>query len=103
MSSHRTHRRDFVRTIALGGACGALGGSNLAHADDPPKPSPEVEARMQMILARFGETLDDDAREAVRKDIETVVRRGESLRNFALDNGDTPMPIFRPYRAALES
>lgn len=107
MRADRSHRRDFVRTLALGGACGTLGAGRSARADDPPKAdepkdSPEVEARMQMLIARFGESLDDEARAAVRKDVETVVRRGESLRKFALENGDAPLPIFRPYRAPLD-
>jgi hypothetical protein len=106
MPTERTHRRAFVRTVALGGACGSLARSP-ARAEDPSRPeeneSPEVEARMQMILARFGEKLDDEARAAVRKDIEAVVRRGEALRKFPLENGDAPMPIFRPYRAPIDA
>lgn len=56
-----------------------------------------------MILSRFGAVLDDEARAVVRRDVETVVRRGEALRNFPLDNGDAPMPVFRAFRAALDA
>lgn len=56
---------------------------------------------MDLILARFGDRLDDDARAAVRRDVEAVVRRGEQLRAFPLENFDAPCPVFRPYRAPI--
>jgi hypothetical protein len=33
--------------------------------------------------------------------VESIVRRGEQLRKFALTNGDEPFPVFTPYRAPL--
>ena len=105
-----THRRDFVRALALGAiAAPALG------ADDPkpkpdaakpesPKPIDEAEARMAIVVARFGKhaKLDDAARAAIRNDIAGVVRRGEALRKITLDNGDGPFPVFHPYRGPME-
>jgi hypothetical protein len=101
-----THRRDFVRALALAGGIAALSEPAPSIAQEPPKPpddplAAEVEARMNLILARYGEKLDDEARQAVRKDVEATVRRGKALRAFALENGDAPCPIFRPYRAPL--
>ena len=102
-----THRRDFVRAIALGGAAAALTRPSAAIAnDDPPKGDPpklrnEADARMDLVLARYGKHLDDDARKAVRREVETIVRRGEELRKFALTNGDEPFPVFTPYRSPL--
>jgi len=101
------HRRDFVRALALGGAATALGRPTPARADDepkkdePPKPRSEVDARMDLILARYGKSLDDEARKSVRAEVESIVRRGEQLRKFALTNGDEPFPVFTPYRAPL--
>jgi hypothetical protein len=107
------HRRDFVRSLALGASAGALAGHPAARADEPAKPdkdkkdekpeSPksEADARMEVVLARFGKQLDADARKAVRAEIESIVRRAEALRKIPLDNGDGPFPVFTPYRAPL--
>ncbi len=85
-----------------------LGGA--AVADEPvkndrdvnvePRPS-EADARMALVLARFGGRLDADARKSIREEIEAQVRRAEGLRKFPLDNGDGPFPVFHPYRAPL--
>jgi hypothetical protein len=100
MSDH--HRRDFVRALAF---TTALGGTVVA--DEPvkdvkeePRPS-EADARMALVLARFGTQLDADARKAIRAEIEDQVRRAATLRKIPLDNGDGPFPVFHPYRAPL--
>ncbi len=96
-----THRRDFVRGLALGGAALALPSPHAIAQDEPAKPKGEVDARMDLILARYGTHLDEDARKAVRREVESIVRRGEQLRKFSLTNGDEPIPVFTPYRAPL--
>jgi hypothetical protein len=106
------NRRDFVRTLALGASAGALMAPVSIRADDPEKkddkPKPDAEspkseaaARMELVLARFGKQLDDEARKAVRKEIDAIVKRAELLRKIQLDNGEGPFPIFTPYRAPL--
>ena len=100
MSEH--HRRDFVRALA---AAAGLGGSALADepvkdAKDEPRPS-EADARMALVLSRFGKQLDADARKTIRAEIEAQVRRAEMLRKIPLENGDGPVPVFHPYRAPL--
>src|SRR4051794_17447216 len=105
MTDH-PHRRDFVRVLALGVTSAAI--APAARADDKEKPKdekpkdtptrPEADVRMDLILARYGPSLDDDARKAVRAEVESIVRRGEALRKFALSNGDGPLPVFTPYR-----
>ena len=101
-----SHRRDFVRAIALGGTALATGAPAIAQdpekpGEEPPKAASEADARMDLILARHGSYLDDDARKAVRDEVEALVRRGEQLRKFELTNGDEPMPVFAPYRSPL--
>jgi hypothetical protein len=104
------HRRDFLRAVALTGPAAVLAGGPVAGDDkigqareaipaDPPRS--EVDARMDLILARFGKLLDADARASVRAEVESIVRRMEMLRTFPLDNGDGPFPVFIPYRAPL--
>jgi hypothetical protein len=113
-----TDRREFVRNIVVGASAGALLNPASARADDPEKPKPqekakdadkpesdelptEVDARMAIVLARFGKLLDAEARKAVRSEVASIVRRAEELRKVSLDNGDGPFPIFIPYRAPL--
>lgn len=106
----RTHRRDFVRTLTLGASASALA-SAATRADEPDKPrtnnagevpaNSEADARMEIVLARFGKQLDENARKAVRSEIQGIVRRAEALRKFKLENGDGPWPVFHPYRAPL--
>lgn len=107
-----SHRRDFVRTLALGATVAALPEAP-ALADDPkpqekpkaaepPKAPTEADARMALVLARYGSQLDEAARKAVRAEVEMMTRRAEALRKFALENGDGPFPVFHPYRAPLE-
>jgi hypothetical protein len=106
-----SHRRDFVRTLALGVSAGFVGRTASAGVDDvkpeekkkdeSPPPKTEVDARMEIVLTRYGKQLDDDARKAVRAEMEGIVRRADALRKFALTNGDGPFPVFTPYRAPL--
>ena len=52
-------------------------------------------------VAAVGAQLDANARDTIRAEIESIVRRAEHLRRFALENGDGPFPMFVPYRAPL--
>ena len=100
-----TRRRDFVRVLALGAiAAPAIGADDPKPKPEPPKPPDEVDARMAIIVARFGKhaKLDDAARAAIRNDVAGVIRRGEALRKIPLDNGDGPLPVFHPYRGPLD-
>jgi hypothetical protein len=110
-------RRDFARALALTAiaAPSALGDDpkkddepKKEAAKDQPKPEPskppdEVDARMSIVLARFGKhaQLDEKARASIRNEVAAVVRRGEALRKIPLGNGDGPFPVFHPYRAPL--
>jgi hypothetical protein len=102
-------RRVFVRRWLLGaGAAGvALAGPDVVAAPQEPKPADdplaaEVDARMALVLARHGARLDEAARQAVRKEIESHVKRGRKLKAVALTNADEPAPVFHPYRAPLD-
>lgn len=111
------NRRGFLRQVAMGASAGAVLGSS-AHAASgqeaarPANPQQgdkpvaedrfqaEVDARMNLVLARYGEHLDEQAREEVRRQVEGVVRQGQALRALPLENSDEPFPVFRPYRAS---
>jgi hypothetical protein len=115
-----SHRRDFVRSLALGASAGLIATPRVRADDDKDKPASkpddkpkddkpkdeaprnEVDARMDLIVARFGKHLDEAARKTVRAEVQAHVRRAEALRKFSLTNGDEPYPVFTPYRAPLE-
>jgi len=102
--SEPSHRRDFVRGLVLGSAAAGL--CSRATGEDEPKkaavvPIAEIEARMDLILARYGDFLDEAARKVVKLDVESIVRRADALRAFELTNADEPFPIFVPYRSPL--
>lgn len=96
------HRRDFARALALG-VPAALALPAAPRADEPAKkgPTTEADARMQLVVARYGDRLDDASRAKVRAEVEAIVRRAGALRAFPLENGDGPFPVFHPYRAPL--
>lgn len=101
-------RRAFLRALTVGGSTGLVVGvaSTAVLAEEPEKPDAgkplsEVDARMALILARFGDQLDEEARLAIRDDIAAQIRRAETLRKIPLDNGTGPFPVFTPYRASL--
>ncbi len=109
--SDQQSRRHFVRTLTLGASAatlsapGELAAEDDVKKDEPPKTEPapsETDARMDLILARFGKHLDADARQKVRAAVEGIVHRAEGLRQFPLTNGDGPFPVFTPYRAPLD-
>jgi len=112
-----SNRRDFVRSVSVGLGAGLLATPTATPAaieapqveappgqEDEEEPDPvelEVEARMSLLLARYGDQLDDEAREQIRRQVAGNVRRGRALKEFAVGNGDQSASIFRPYRAPL--
>jgi hypothetical protein len=103
-------RRDFARTA------GAIAGAALlprARADEkpktpgapPPKPSKllpaaqaEADARVQMIVARYGARLSPAERADLVRLSNDVQPMLDKLRAFPLDYGDEPAHIFRAPR-----
>lgn len=105
-----SHRRRFLQSLTATSAIGLVP-LTPANADDTPKPADdtpkqepppsEADLRMELILTRYGDRLDDDARRSVRRELDSIVKRAEALRKFPLQNGDQPFPVFTPYRAPL--
>ena len=61
--------------------------------------NPEVETLFQMVSDRYGDRLDAEQLEEVRKGVETIAEAAQALRAVKLENGDEPLSIFTPYRA----
>jgi hypothetical protein len=107
MPPDRPDRRRFLRLTLAGTAAGLAAASAPAQDEKKPDTEPdplaaEVDARRALILARYGVQLDEKARESVRKDVESVVKRARRLREFPLTNGDGPFLILVPYRAPAD-
>ncbi len=59
----------------------------------------EAETLFQMVSDRYGDRLDADQLEEVKKGVETIAEAAQALRNVKLENGDEPLSIFTPYRS----
>ena len=62
----------------------------------------EADARLAVVLARFGDRLDDADRAAVRTRIVEQVAEAAELRAVPLQNGDEPDFVFAPFRQGRE-
>jgi hypothetical protein len=76
-------------------------GDELAGDQNGPPPGDEstVQARLDAVLARHGEQLDEGQKMALRQPIEGLLATERALREVPLDNGDEPEIVFVPYRA----
>ena len=61
--------------------------------------NPEAETLFQMVSDRYGERLDADQLEEVKKGVDAIAEAARALRDVKLENGDEPLSIFTPYRA----
>ena len=60
--------------------------------------NPESEILFGMVRGRYGDRLNDDELEEVRKGVDALVEAAESLRAVKLENSDEPFSVFTPYR-----
>ncbi|MCW3991445.1 MAG: hypothetical protein NWE79_01960 [Candidatus Bathyarchaeota archaeon] len=60
--------------------------------------SREARALFNMVRDRYGDRLDPEELEGVRKGVEAVVEAAEALRSVKLENSDEPFSVFKPYR-----
>ncbi len=94
-------RRNFFGRLAAVAAVPAT----VAKAHQDPKagdtPDPlqaEIDARLALLVARYGDRLDDEAHRTIRDDLRQHLRRSRRLKSFALENGDGPSCLLVPYR-----
>ncbi len=59
---------------------------------------PESEILFGIVRERYGDRLNDDELEEVRKGVDALAEAAESLRKVKLENGDEPFSVFTPYR-----
>ena len=58
----------------------------------------EAELMFNVVRERYGDRLDDEQLEEVRRGVEGIFEAAESLREIKLENGDEPFSLFVPYR-----
>ena len=58
----------------------------------------ESEVLFSMVQERYGDRLNSEELEEVRKGVESIVEAAEALRAVKLENGDEPFSNFTPYR-----
>lgn len=114
-SCNKPSRRQFARTMTAALVAAAPLASSLAEAQTPAKPkepaappnpqptpqqqqpqqpSPIAEAYAAVARARFGDKLNPEQMEQVRKDLEGNVRTADRLRAVKLKNSDEPDFVF---------
>jgi len=108
MSEPEDGRRRFVLGALGMGAFTVAGGLNalVAGAADKPAPAPapapekppeiseEARALHAVLLARWGQALDDAQKQGLLEAIENNVQNGKALRAKALMNGQEPPTVF---------
>ena len=59
----------------------------------------EIDALMDLVRRRYGDRLDAEQLEGVRKGVQGVVEGARALRAVVLRNADEPFQPFAPFRA----
>ena len=52
----------------------------------------------EMLKQRYGDRLNPEQLEEVKKGVETIQQAADKLRAVKLDNSDEPFSVFVPYR-----
>jgi len=60
--------------------------------------SREFEARLKVVIDRYGDRLTPEELEEVRKALEANLDTANALRSISLGNWDEPFSVFKPVR-----
>jgi len=60
--------------------------------------SRELEARLRVVIDRYGDRLTPEELEEVRKALEANLDAAHALRSIRLENWDEPFSVFKPIR-----
>lgn len=89
-------RRRFGQRAALLG--GLLPAAQAQRQQGPPLSegeTAEVEARYQESIRRYGARMSDEQKQRIRQILTANERMMAHIREFPLDNGDTPASVLR--------
>lgn len=100
----RRTRREFAKSLAVAAAtplAAKAGGARAADSAAAQTPqsvanpfAPQAEGLADVVRRRYGQYLNDEQLEAVKRSIERTLRGGDTLHKFALTNGDEPAFTF---------
>ena len=91
-------RRTFARIAATAIAVPSIG----IAAEEKAPANPEVEARIQWILTKYGSRLSEEQRADIRRIIASGQAGIDDMRKFELANSVEPAEPFRVYRKAAK-
>jgi hypothetical protein len=90
-------RRKFGHAAILGAALPAVSaapqqpaGAGLSAAENA-----EVEARYNNVIRQYGDRLSEEQRQRIRRILTANQRMMSHIREFPLDNGDTPATVLK--------
>lgn len=102
--SDTVNRREFARLVGIGALSGGLTGTPASARGDEPQspPAPQEVAPEEHLLAVVKqmyphENLTPEVCASIENELRGQIARGKLLRNFSLENGETPF-VFRAYR-----
>lgn len=90
-------RRKFGRAALLGATLPAVSASPQQPADASlsAAETSEVEARYNNAMRQYGDRLSEEQRQRIRRILTTNERMMSHIREFPLDNGDTPATVLK--------
>ncbi len=91
-STRAISRRKFG-SAAL--AAAALPAVSAVPQDQPAAESAEVEARYNNAIRQYGDRLSEEQRQRIRRILTANERMMSHIREFPLDNGDTPATVLK--------
>jgi len=92
----KVSRRAFALSLAVAGVATAT--PSTAAEAPVPSTTPELEARINWILGKYGARLNDEQRADIRRLIVTGQPGVDAMRAFPLDNAVEPATIFKVWR-----
>jgi hypothetical protein len=96
-------RRDFARLALAAAAVPAVANvpafAEIPAATATATPNPEAEARIAMILGKYGTRFTEEQKADIRRLITGAQEGLEMMRAHPLDNSIEPATLFRVYRA----
>lgn len=121
MTNANVNRREFAKRLTLGATAAVVGTDALTLADEPQQARKQAEAvkprdepadadddadhavedaLLEVVRRRYPDRrLQPGVLEAIRQEIRSDLRRGETLREFALKNSDEPAFVFSAFRS----
>jgi hypothetical protein len=60
--------------------------------------SKEAETLFRLVKEKYGDKIEEDELDEVKKAVDRIVEASQELRKVELGNWDEPFSVFKPYR-----